>query len=424
MRLLITFFFSIFSFIALSQQPPCGNNPQAGNTCADAVEICDLNGYCGNTSSSYTVNSWSKSCGFLGLGDCGLTGEFCGSIENNSFIKFTADASTVNLEVWVGNCSTGQGIQIMVFKSVNFCSGEVTSRYLEVWVGNCSTGQGIQIMVFKSVNFCSGEVTSYYCNGQFSPSPNMQSISITGLTPGETYYLMVDGFAGDVCDYTFIANSGVSVPVSIDPDETTLCLGESVTLTASGGDGTYTWDASPGLGATTGATVTVTPPLTPGTYTYTAHSNATTSCLNATTATSTVVVEACGCPLTTSNSGSVCEGDPFSLTANLASGNMTSYSWSGPFGFSSTDQNPTGIPAPPAGTHDYTFTATIDGVLCTSTTTLTVNDCSGGCDVDAIRTAFTNAGCIELDACVSDCSMYFLNHNRCQEVLHKLLLKV
>src|SRR5690554_7761827 len=87
-------------------------------------------------------------------------------------------------------------------------------------------------MVFKSVNFCSGEVTSYYCNGQFSPSPNMQSISITGLTPGETYYLMVDGFAGDVCDYTFIANSGVSVPVSIDPDETTLCLGESVTLTA------------------------------------------------------------------------------------------------------------------------------------------------------------------------------------------------
>src|SRR5690554_8025871 len=98
MRLIITFFFSIFSFIALSQQPPCGNNPQAGNTCADAVEICDLNGYCGNTSSSYTVNSWSKSCGFLGLGDCGLTGEFCGSIENNSFIKFTADASTVNLE--------------------------------------------------------------------------------------------------------------------------------------------------------------------------------------------------------------------------------------------------------------------------------------------------------------------------------------
>src|SRR5690554_7669703 len=82
-------------------------------------------------------------------------------------------------------------------------------------------------MVFKSVNFCSGEVTSYYCNGQFSPSPNMQSISITGLTPGETYYLMVDGFAGDVCDYTFIANSGVSVPVSIDPDETTLCLGRS-----------------------------------------------------------------------------------------------------------------------------------------------------------------------------------------------------
>jgi len=32
-----------------------------------------------------------------------------------------------------------------------------------------------------------------------------------------------------------------------------------------------------------------------------------------------------------------------------------------------------------------------------------------GCDIDAIRTAFTNAGCIEMSSCVDDCSMYFLN---------------
>ena len=32
-----------------------------------------------------------------------------------------------------------------------------------------------------------------------------------------------------------------------------------------------------------------------------------------------------------------------------------------------------------------------------------------GCDIDAIRTAFTNAGCTEMASCVSDCSMYFLN---------------
>lgn len=31
------------------------------------------------------------------------------------------------------------------------------------------------------------------------------------------------------------------------------------------------------------------------------------------------------------------------------------------------------------------------------------------CDIDAIRTAFTNAGCIEMPGCSSDCSIYFLN---------------
>jgi|GEM_PF-605046 len=32
-----------------------------------------------------------------------------------------------------------------------------------------------------------------------------------------------------------------------------------------------------------------------------------------------------------------------------------------------------------------------------------------GCDINAIRTAFSNAGCIEMNGCVGNCSMYFLN---------------
>src|SRR5690625_4378877 len=81
MKFIITIFLLFIVSSIMAQQPPCGNNPQAGNTCQTAVSICDLDGYCGNTSSStYSVNSWSSSCGFLGLSNCGLTGEFCGSI--------------------------------------------------------------------------------------------------------------------------------------------------------------------------------------------------------------------------------------------------------------------------------------------------------------------------------------------------------
>ena len=293
MRLLTTIFFTVqFCVIALAPAP-CGGNLPAGNTCAQATAICDLDGYCGNTSSSYTVNSWGSAgslfgCGVLGLGSCpptGLTGAFCSNIQNNSFIQFTASASTVSLSVWVGNCTTGQGIQIMVFSS-----------------------QGL----------CSGDVTSYYCNAQFMPSATTQSITINGLTAGNTYYLMIDGFSGDVCDYTFTANSGVSLPVSVNPSSTTLCLGQTVVLTATGGNGTYAWDASPDLSSTTNGTVTVTPPAAVGIYTYTVNSATNNTNCTATSAVATIEVENCACSsLTATNNGSLCSGDLLQIRRGL-----------------------------------------------------------------------------------------------------------
>ncbi len=385
MKSITTLLLSFFLLTNLFSQAPCGGNQPAANLCIDATPICDLDGYCGNTSSSYTVDTWGSTgslfgCGPLGFSSCpgtGLTGEFCSNIQNNSFIKFTASASTVSLSVWVGNCTTGEGIQIMVFD-----------------------GAGV----------CSGNVTSYYCNSQFSPSPNNQSITINGLTAGNTYYLMIDGFSGDVCDYTFTANSGVSLPVSVTPSTTTLCLGESVVLTAAGGNGTYAWDSSPDLSTTTGSTVTVTPPTSVGSYTYTVNSSTNNTNCNATSAIATVEVQACGCPITTTNNGPLCTGDLIELEATIVSGVLTNPSWSGPNGFTSTLLNPTGINPPlSAGSYDYVFTADIDGVACTSTTTVVISDCPQGCDMDAIRTAFTAAGCIELQACLDDCSVYYLN---------------
>lgn len=375
-RFSTTLFLFFISVAIIAQQPPCGNSPAAGNACQDAVSICDLNGYCGSTSASYTEDAWG-STGFLGIGASGLIGEFCSNIQNNSFLTFTAESSTVNLDIWVGNCTTGEGIQVMVFQAD----------------GNCS-----------------GDVDSYYCNDQFFPTgAGTESIVVSGLTAGEDYYVMMDGFSGDVCDYTFIAGagSGVSIPVQVIPENATICQGESIDLTAEGGDGTYSWDASPDLNATTGSTVTVTPPATPGTYTYTVNSNSVSSCSNATSATASITVEGC---LGVNNTGPVCAGGTFDLSANTGVGTVTSMSWSGPNGFSSTDQNPSGVVAPNSpGSYDYTFTATIDGVVNSAVTTVEVEFCPNGCDLVDITNAFTDAGCIELDACSSDCSMYFLN---------------
>lgn len=327
------------SFTTAFGQPPCGTNPPAGNTCATATPICELNGYCGNTSASYTANSWSQSCGFLGLSDCGLSGEFCGSIENNSFLTFTASASSISFDVWVFNSTNGDGIQIMIF----------------------------------SANNCSGTVTSYYCS-ELAPAAGSQTVSASGLTPGNTYYIMIDGFAGDVCDYIFAANTGVSIPVDVTPASSTICSGQSVSLTATGGNGTFTWNASPDLSSTSGTTVTATPPTAPGTYTYTVNSaTGNPLCPSSTTATATINVTSCGssCSITASNSGDVCEGtSTFNLNATPVSG--ATYSWSGPAGFSSTSQNPTGVTLPTLpGTYSYTVTAN-DGSTCSATTTVTI----------------------------------------------------
>ena len=367
MRLLTTIIFTLQFFVLTFAQGPCAGGQPAGNTCAQATPICDLNGYCGNTSASYSVNSWSS-----------LSSQFCGSIENNSFIKFTASASTVSLSVWVGNCTSGSGIQIMVFSSAGACSGNVTK---------------------------------YYCNGQFSPSPNAQSLTVNGLTPGVTYFLMIDGFAGDVCDYSFTANSGVSLPVTVTPTTTTLCLGQTVTLTAAGGSGTYNWNPSPDLSSTTTGTVTVTPPSVVGTYTYTVNSATNNTNCTATTATATVEVENCACSsLTTTGNGPLCPGDLIDLQATIGSGVVTNPSWTGPNGFTSTALSPAGFASPATpGSYTYTFSCDIDGTNCTSDVTIIVDPCPNGCNINNIRSTFTAAGCIELQACVDNCSVYYLN---------------
>lgn len=79
------------------------------------------------------------------------------------------------------------------------------------------------------------------------------------------------------------------------------------------------------------------------------------------------------CSITAGNTGPICAGSTFNLTCTNAGAGYT-YSWSGPSGYTSTAQNPTGVGAALAvGTYTYTVTATNGGTNCTSTTTVTVN---------------------------------------------------
>ena len=143
-----------------------------------------------------------------------------------------------------------------------------------------------------------------------------------------------------------------------------ICVGQSATLTAPAGAASYSW--TPG-GATT-QTITVSPAITT-TYTCSITTSGTTPCVfNLTT---TVTVNAAG-SITAANDSPVCAGQTINLTSLPDGG--TTYSWTGPNGFTSNVQNPT-LTSPTtstAGTYNVTVTFA-GGCTGTASTVVTIN---------------------------------------------------
>jgi gliding motility-associated-like protein len=148
---------------------------------------CLLNGYTGAT--------------IPGSNACDWPGPFCGTIENNQWFAFLAPASgNVSFNFNVFNCVQNQGIQAEIY-STNTCNDFVS-------VSNC-----------------------------WSPGGATQgTVSATGLSPYCTYYLMIDGFAGDFCEFTITTTSCMvpppPTPISI-VGPTQVCPGATVSYSMS-----------------------------------------------------------------------------------------------------------------------------------------------------------------------------------------------
>ncbi|MCB9341606.1 MAG: gliding motility-associated C-terminal domain-containing protein [Lewinellaceae bacterium] len=132
----------------------------------------------------------------------------CGTLENNQWIGFVPCKSNVALQIEVGNCqgsTGGGGIQAVLYEMDQCDNFNVVSPCLE------------QIFPFSS-------------NVLFT----------SGLVPGNVYYLMLDGFAGDVCEYTIHVLDGIetvpsqgdeSVDGYITASSPVICLNQPVTFT-------------------------------------------------------------------------------------------------------------------------------------------------------------------------------------------------
>jgi hypothetical protein len=137
---------------------------------------------------------------FEGSTDCSYTAsvgnpENCGSIENDSWISFIAGSTDVEMDYTIGDCDpNGDGVQLSVFSG--------TCGSLVDLPGSC-------------VNPTGENVTGTW--------------NFTGLTVGDTYYIRIDGYAGDLCDYYFEPVSGVVItpPNNACDDAIALNCGDS-----------------------------------------------------------------------------------------------------------------------------------------------------------------------------------------------------
>jgi hypothetical protein len=190
--------------------------------------------------------------------------------------------------------------------------------------------------------------------------------TITGLTPG-TYTIVVTDNNSCAVTNTISVTGGGANPAPVAGSNSPVCVGQTINLTCNNIVGaTYNWSGPNGFTAnnTQNPTVPGATAVNSGVYTVTVTVAGCTA-----TATTNVLVNPAPVP-TAANTGPYCQGATISLSATPAG---ATYSWSGPAGFLSANQNPTIATSAPAMSGVYTVTVSIGTCSATATTSVVVN---------------------------------------------------
>ncbi len=263
----------------------CNGNEPAADIMLQAPYICNLDGYCGSTSSYYHEDLPYNMIGTGG--NCPSSQAFLGTVQNNSWLRFEATTANVSMDFTVSGCGT-DGIQVGILQY----DGSNWVRY-----SDCSTTDGGN-------------------NGTFT-------LTGTGLIPGEIYYIMADGNAGANCDYTISVDGSSGFALVDAGADQTVCAGDPVNLSATGPAGaTYTWKSLDGVvSGVTGANQTFNPIVA---TTYVVEVTGGDVCKNQT---DTVVVDMCGAvlPVELVDFSATCEPQHMQLDWRTASETNNDY---------------------------------------------------------------------------------------------------
>ncbi len=198
--ILLLLWFSLTTLSLSAQLVPACAGGSPATTCATACINCNFNDYSGSTAGYPS----------------GIVPNFCGTVENAQWMGFIAGAGTATFTVLPSDCSDGNGLQIALYED---CLGDPLA---------CEKGE---------------------MNGGNLP------VSITApLAPGHNYFLMIDGFAGDQCNFSVSVspNDAVYEPplgqVGQLTGPTKMCPGATMPFSIPPvfGAGAYIWSGPPG----------------------------------------------------------------------------------------------------------------------------------------------------------------------------------
>ncbi len=166
-ELLLPLFFLCFIVTEVISQCPPPGFPAPGNTCPEAPILCqDIDGYC------TTINNNNIVQNFPGCP--------ANVLNNDEWFAFFAGTPTIILEIVPTNCQgTGGGV-------------------------------GLQAGMYDG---CNGNVMDTQCNCSAVPF----TLQSNNFVVGEVYWVVIDGCAGDICDYQVNVLAGSTVPTPPAP---------------------------------------------------------------------------------------------------------------------------------------------------------------------------------------------------------------
>jgi len=190
-----------------AQCPPPGF-PEPGNTCPEAPILCEnLDGYCATVNNNNVVQPF-PGCPWNVL-------------NNDEWFAFFAGTTSITIEVVPSNCTP-------------------------------SGNMGLQGGIYGQ---CISQIMDVQCQCTQDPF----NLSSNNFVIGEIYWMVLDGCAGNVCDYSINVPSGSTVGVAPDPPgairgSLVACAGDrdNYSIDPPNAATIYNWTLTPPLGTITG----------------------------------------------------------------------------------------------------------------------------------------------------------------------------